>query len=207
VYVGDAQRAWRHARQTPGWQPAAQAVVIERVAGQLAIAIFILLSWPWLPGPVAEATADIGMLVLLGLLTAFAVNHLLRLWLPATRLATVVSDWIGAVRQALLSRQVLPVQLLLSILIGASYIAIYACCMLAIDASGGKTVWLPLLPLVLLAMLIPISAGGWGLREGAAALLWPIAGLPAAEGISAAILYGVVCLLASLPGIWVISRR
>jgi hypothetical protein len=60
---------------------------------------------------------------------------------------------------------------------------------------------------VLFTMVIPLSIAGWGLRESAAALLWPLAGLPAAEGVTAAILYGGLSLVASLPGVIALLRR
>ncbi len=205
--VGDAQRAWRHGKDSPRWQPAAQAVVIERLAGQFAILVFILLSWPWLPlsvtEPIAYGAAGLGLLVL----SAFALKGRMPAVVTGSRFISAMRDWGHAVRVSLFSPRVLPVQLGVSLVIAASYIAIYVCCVLAIGASGHMAVWLPLLPLVLIAMLIPVSVGGLGLREGAAAMLWPLAGLPAAEGIAAALLYGGVCLLASMPGVWVISKR
>jgi uncharacterized membrane protein YbhN (UPF0104 family) len=64
---------------------------------------------------------------------------------------------------------------------------------------------LPLALLVLLAMTIPLSMGGWGLREGAAAWVFTLAGLSAAEGVSTAVVYGVLVLVASLPGAVVLA--
>ncbi|MEO0401860.1 MAG: lysylphosphatidylglycerol synthase transmembrane domain-containing protein [Pseudomonadota bacterium] len=66
----------------------------------------------------------------------------------------------------------------------------------AIPPSG----WATLIPLVLCAMLIPLSVGGWGWREGAAAALFPLVGAPASAGIAAGIAYGVVAFIAVLPG-------
>ena len=55
-------------------------------------------------------------------------------------------------------------------------------------------------PVVLLAMLLPISVAGWGVRETAAAGVWVALGWPAAEGVAVSVAYGALCLLASLPG-------
>jgi hypothetical protein len=60
---------------------------------------------------------------------------------------------------------------------------------------------------VLLAMALPLSMAGWGLREGAAALLWAAAGLDVAQGVAISISYGLVVLLSTLPGAWVLARR
>jgi len=62
---------------------------------------------------------------------------------------------------------------------------------------------------VLLAMLVPISIAGWGVREGVAAVLWATVGLPAVEGAAISAAYGLVILISSLPGagVLIIGRR
>src|SRR5260370_16858850 len=49
-------------------------------------------------------------------------------------------------------------------------------------------------------MVIPLSIGGWGLREGAAAWAFGAAGLGAATGVTVATLYAVLMLAAVAPG-------
>ena len=55
-------------------------------------------------------------------------------------------------------------------------------------------------PIVLLAMLLPISVAGWGVRETAAAGVWVALGWPAVEGVAVSVAYGALCLITSLPG-------
>jgi GTP cyclohydrolase II len=50
------------------------------------------------------------------------------------------------------------------------------------------------------AVVIPLSIGGWGLREGAAAWAFAAAGLSAATGVTVATLYAVLMLAAVAPG-------
>jgi hypothetical protein len=62
-----------------------------------------------------------------------------------------------------------------------------------------------LLLVVQTAMVIPLSIGGWGLREGAAAWAFGAAGLGAAglgaaTGVTVATLYAVLMLAAVAPG-------
>jgi hypothetical protein len=59
---------------------------------------------------------------------------------------------------------------------------------------------LPLALLVLLAMGLPTSIGGWGPREGAAAWAFAASGLGASQGLATAVVYGVMTLVATLPG-------
>jgi hypothetical protein len=49
-------------------------------------------------------------------------------------------------------------------------------------------------------VVIPLSIGGWGLREGAAAWAFAAAGLGAATGVTVATLYAVLMLAAVTPG-------
>jgi hypothetical protein len=58
---------------------------------------------------------------------------------------------------------------------------------------------LPLALLVIEAMVLP-SVAGWGPREGAAAWVFGAAGLGAGRGVATAVVYGVMTLVASLPG-------
>ena len=58
---------------------------------------------------------------------------------------------------------------------------------------------LPLALLVMLAMVLP-SIAGWGPREGATAWAFAAAGLGADQGVATAVVYGVMVLVASLPG-------
>ena len=67
-----------------------------------------------------------------------------------------------------------------------------------VDASTGMLVALALAVLVVAA--IPFNVAGWGPREGAAAWAFAAAGLGAAAGATVAVAYGVLALVATLPG-------
>jgi hypothetical protein len=54
--------------------------------------------------------------------------------------------------------------------------------------------------LVQTAMVIPLSLGGWGPRDGIAAWAFAATGLGAATGTSVATAYGVLATIATLPG-------
>ena len=209
--VGDANRAWRHGSDGVGRGAALRAVMIERLSGQLVLAGVALIALllvvnveglaqsaiggirqnrsPTVIGPVAVAMAAFGLVLGLGL------YYGVRRGPPA-----LLSTFAGDVRRALFVWPAVAWQWLSSILVLTTYLAVY---LLAARALGvARPAWelLPLVPLVLLAMLIPISVAGWGVREGAAALVWAQAGLPPAEGVVIAVGYGILVLVSSLPG-------
>jgi len=202
---GDLLRAWRHRDSDtagePALLPALRAVAIERLAGWLALlpcaAAGALL---WLPPPAGPLFAAAALGGLLLLLAAPALARLLPR-LPA--LGVLLTD----MGRALLARDVLPVQLLLSAAILATYLLVFACAAAAVGVAMDPLFLLTGVPLVLLSMALPISVAGWGLREAAAAGLWGVAGAGAEAGLAASLAYGLIVLLASLPGAFVLLRR
>ena len=64
------------------------------------------------------------------------------------------------------------------------------------------------LPLVILGTLLPISVGGWGVREGLIVGIFAMTGMPLEQALAASILWGLsVIVAASLGGLlWVLSR-
>jgi hypothetical protein len=55
--------------------------------------------------------------------------------------------------------------------------------------------------MVILMMIVPISIGGWGVREGAFIFLLGHLGVSSAESFLLSVLFGLTLILASLPGI------
>lgn len=55
-------------------------------------------------------------------------------------------------------------------------------------------------PTILLASTLPISLGGWGVREGATATCFVLVGLDLTDGLMVGVCLSVVTLIAALPG-------
>jgi glycosyltransferase 2 family protein len=73
---------------------------------------------------------------------------------------------------------------------------------LGIDLSFSNS--MILIPVALLASIVPISFAGWGLREGAFVFLLSYVRIPAEQSLALSICYGGAVLLSCLPGgaIW-----
>ena len=82
----------------------------------------------------------------------------------------------------------------------ASYVGVFAICALSIAEPLPLAALFTVVPVVLLSMVIPLSVGGWGIRELAAASLWPVVGLTAEAGIASSIVYGLVSMVSVIPG-------
>ncbi|ETX27934.1 lysylphosphatidylglycerol synthase transmembrane domain-containing protein [Roseivivax isoporae] len=208
--VGDAGRAVR-ARHQAGLLRASQAVVFERLAGQVAIfsimavtfAVTYLqpggLTWPlWVRSFVVP-------FILVGLCAP--VVFWLTALLPGPQKRALDDLWY-ALSVSLLAPRVLPWQALLSVATAACNLAAFAFCARAIGTELPIAAILGLVPLILFTMLIPVSISGWGLREGAAAALFPVAGFAGASGLATSVAFGLVFVAAVLPGlIPILGRR
>lgn len=199
--LGDAGRTLRN-RGDSRLATAAGAVAIERLAGQVALFALLLpaLVLFGLPG----AAGSIVTRTVVGAAVAGALAVVM-LWLgppPLRRLGAVL-------HRAWLADGVWVPQGALSAVVLACNIGAFACCAAAVGASLSPAASLIVIPLSLVAMLLPVSVGGWGLREGAAAALWPMAGGTAEGAVAASVAFGLMALAAGLPGILVpvVSRR
>ena len=79
--------------------------------------------------------------------------------------------------------------------------------LLAAHAAGVEASPAQLLPLALLVFIataVPANIAGWGPREGVAAWAFGAAGLGASVGVTTSVVYGVLVLVASLPGVAVL---
>jgi uncharacterized protein (TIRG00374 family) len=70
----------------------------------------------------------------------------------------------------------------------------------ALGVEQPPLVWMSVVPLVALAMVLPISIGGFGVRENALEYLLRGYGVPSETGIAIALLWGLCTVLAGLVG-------
>lgn len=194
--LGDAARAVR-ARHEADLARSGQAVVIERMAGQIALALVTAAGF----GLAAVRPGGLALPPGLGWQLAGALGAV-GLALLAFRLALPRAGrgFAAATRTALLARAVWPRQLALGLAIVGCNLATFALCARATGTTLSPEAVLTLIPLILTAMLIPLSIAGWGFREGAAAALLPLAGASPEAAIAASLAFGAVILLSALPG-------
>src|SRR5262249_16936727 len=69
--------------------------------------------------------------------------------------------------------------------------------------------WFIVVASVLLRSMLPISIGGWGVREGAMVVALRGFGIPTEEALLTSILFGLCAVTATLPGaiFWISARR
>jgi uncharacterized membrane protein YbhN (UPF0104 family) len=202
--LGDVQRAVRHGRGAGDVGRGVRAVVLERTAGQAVLFVGVVLvaqsaavhAVPVLPVLLAAA----GVLAVVGTVVARGGSRGGR-WRRA--LTTALAD----TRAALLSRDTWPVVVALSVVVLVGHVALF------VVAARTAGVTVPVSGLVtpiavtLLASGLPVNIGGWGPRESASALSFAAVGLGAAQGLTVAVVYGVLTFVTTLPGAVVLLRR
>jgi uncharacterized membrane protein YbhN (UPF0104 family) len=196
--LGDVQRAVRHGREEGDVGAGVRAVVLERMAGQAVVmvaGVAVLLASP---------ARSVG-LVLVAVVAVVVVGYV-----AARRWVGLGSRWrrtIDDVRTGLLARDAWPGIALLSAAALTGHIVLFVVAMRAAGATQPVEELLPIIIVALLAMGLPVNVGGWGPREGVTALMFAAAGLGAAQGLTAAVAYGLLGLVASLPGALMLVRR
>jgi len=198
---GDAARVYRN-RVGGSWRSSMMSVTIERMSGQLVLFVVTLVGWLLWPLVFEQAVPKhlpqvLGIFLLLCVMLAAIVALFGRLSLSVRRFILELSPALK--RVWLVDRQWL-LQSVLSVAIVASYVVVFAICALSIAEPLPLAALFTVVPVVLLSMVIPLSVGGWGIRELAAASLWPVVGLTAEAGIASSIVYGLVSMVSVIPG-------
>lgn len=201
--LGDGVRAIR-SREINGFEAAAHAVLIERLAGQLALAV-VLAAGLLLSG--ISTLQQVGVFAVALVTVGAILGPRLGRVLPMQDVPDVVGRFLSSIRQSWFGPRIGMTQMLLSLLIVAANLASFSFAAAATGSILGLVEVLYTVPLILFAMLIPFSIAGWGYREGAAAAIFPLIGATAAAGVSASVIFGAVILVANLPGLFVLMRR
>ena len=196
--VGDVHRGVSHGRDVGDVGRALRSVAWERFAGQVVqvlLTLVVLLAFPSPVRPfmpyvtIAVLAAVAGVLLVARVRPGGARSAWTRLW------SAVAAD----IRIGLLPRRAWPGIAAVSALSVAGHAAAFLLAARTAGVSASAARMLPLALLVMAAMVLP-NIGGWGPREGVTAWAFGAAGLGAARGVSAAVVFGVMVFAASLPG-------
>ncbi|WP_223830374.1 lysylphosphatidylglycerol synthase transmembrane domain-containing protein [Nocardiopsis quinghaiensis] len=205
--LGDVHRALSHGRYSGDMGRGVRAVVLERMAGQAVLAatgaalLFVLPAALLGPGLRAlGATAGVLAAVVLVLAVGLRVGRARRpRWWRALRAAK------DDARAGLFARG--PRVVVLSVAALAGYVSLFLVASRLAGVTAPVLQLVPLLVLALLAMSLPVNVGGWGPREAVTALAFGAAGLGSREGLTVSVVYGLLALVAALPGAVVLLVR
>lgn len=196
---GDAYRAWQITRAGAPISVAVNSVLIDRVLVTAVLLLAVVVEYPWVAMRFASVNFLPIFLVSAGGLAALAVLMLPyrnAVSQPAWRLLRAMAVLRGGLRRALARP--------LATLLSAATIAMF--CMsvwlaaLSIGVSLSLLDGILLVPPVMVVMLLPVTIGGWGLRESAMVIAFGAAGIAPEAGFAVSVLVGLVTMGVSLVG-------
>ena len=198
--VGDIFRVYHHAenkREIMKLGKSFQSVIFERLSGQIMLFIFFIFSLS-LYFILNEKYLAFLYVFLPLLVIFFLVKYIFRLKLNNY----LISRSFGQNFFKVFTGEVFWRHTILSFFVVASYILIYIISAKSLGISIDYFAFLVFSPIILFSMTLPVSIGGWGVREFTALLISFLLGLSASASISVAIMYGVLNLICSMPGIY-----
>src|SRR5215472_2921218 len=203
--LGDVHRAVTHGRRAGDVVRGLRAVGWERLWGQVIQGVVTVVVLLTLPSPVRPALPYVlaGVVGVAGCAALVVRGAASRGRSRLTRAARAVA---ADLRRGLLARGVWPQLTLASVLVVAGHTATFVIAARVAGCTAPLGELIALLMVVQIAAGIPLSVGGWGPREGVAAWAFAAAGLGAAQGATVAVLYGVLALVATLPGGVLLAR-
>jgi hypothetical protein len=205
---GDAIRGWLAWRAGVPARSMIHGILLERIAVVLSLLLFVAV----LGSQFVEAISRFGPLLLIvaalgGLAVLLWADYFP--WLPRLRLRLVdpLLDLSRDSRRTFLSTTGIYLTFAcfathINLVIVAWWLA--AAMELPIDLIE----LMALIPVVTLLSTLPVSIGGWGVREGLMVILFEKLGISNADALAFSILFGLAMLFISLPGlpIWLMLR-
>lgn len=203
----EAMRIWQHGQRVGDYAAATAGSLGDRAVGVLGLIVLVLATQPlraWVPVTrAADHVMDgIALIAIAGIVgvTVFAALPRVPARLRRSRFIAVVVVVLDRIRFLFRSGGRLAVALLAGVLVHAVAVAAIGVWFLALGVQPGMSVVASVVPVVFMVMILPLSIGGWGLREGAFVFFFSAAGVSGAAALAVSILYGLSMIMAHLPG-------
>lgn len=186
-------------------------IFIDRIVGLAGLLVLNLganmLSAELLPGWLFHLINTVAVAGIAGFALLIVLRKLT--FLKGNRLTAIFVDLSQRFRQVYRGREAIAVQLGLSVAIHfLSIVALYEIAR-AVGMRLTLDVFLVAVPPVFLLTILPISLAGWGVRESAMVGIFMLIGAHKETVLSVSILYGVMLIVASLPGlaVWLRGKK
>lgn len=207
---GDVVRAWRCHQVGASLTTAIGSVVLDRVSGFAVLVALYLVTLPNLLDIVREPVQQrMLLLVLVGSIAAlvmFCMFDRVPFALRRLRPIAPLSGLSTEVRRVLLSRPSLSTTVfglsVIGMLLNILSMDLIGRCV-GVELSFAR--WLAITPPVAIFQLLPLSLGGWGVREAALVILLGTLGIPGETALAASLCIGLSQIVVGLPGglIWI----
>ncbi len=171
------------------------SIVLERLSGQIMLILFFIvsLSLYFIKDGKYEAFLYMFIPVLVSILVFYFIFK---------KIVFAKKNNIIIIFRKIFTGIVFWNHTVLSFFVVISYITMYIISAQSLGINVDYLAFFVFTPIILFSMTLPVSIGGWGVREGTALLVALLLGLSSSSSISVAILYGFLNLLCALPGLY-----
>lgn len=198
--AGDAARAWRHGQsEETGFGAAARVVILERTSGQIALFVVVMAAALFQPEAFAALMTAIGPWGAGFALGAMLLVMMLRKSRWREQFAVFATDFARV-----FSGRSGGAQMLLSLFVVATYLIVYGLAARSVGVGLSIGTMMTVVPIILFSMVLPVSVSGWGVREVVAVAFASSAGLTPDMAVAVSVAYGLIVLVSSLPGLFVL---
>jgi uncharacterized membrane protein YbhN (UPF0104 family) len=196
--VGDVHRGASHGRDVSDVSHGLRAVGWERFAGQIAQVLLTVAVLLALPSPVRPYMPVVAIAVVVAVL-GVGLTARARPARTGSAWARLVNGAAGDIRDGLLARRAWLGIAVASAVAIAGHAATFMIAARTAGVTASPARMVPIVLIAMAAMMLP-TVGAWGPREGVTAWVFGAAGLGAQRGVATAVVYGVMVIVASLPG-------
>jgi uncharacterized membrane protein YbhN (UPF0104 family) len=208
---GDGMRLWLLHQSGVASGKSLKAIVIDRCLGLLALMLLALIGLPNL----VHLFTGVDLWVIVGagaLMFVLGLGGLLVLLRGLASVSSPLTEIVASASAAFRNAKVRRCFLIAFALAAITHI-LNVLVFVMLGRSLGLAVtaeqWFFVVPSALLLSMLPISAGGWGMREACFIVALKGLGIPAEQAILPSIIFGLGVLVAALPGglVWLTHGR
>ena len=209
---GDVMRAWLAKALPISFGLKIFSIVLDRLFALTGLVILAVITLPFVEHPVAKLAFAVGVLIVVGAVVGLAVMRKVRRfigrWHERKAIHTII-QFINTIEHLIHHPRYASLALFYGVLSQAIHsITVYY----VADSMGvniGVIPMLALIPLVVLITIIPISIGGWGLREASMIGILSSMGVSSVAALTISIEMGTLAILVgALGGIpWILQKK
>lgn len=209
----DAVRIWFLTQRGARVGPSVASVVLDRLAGLGSLLLLIAVFLPLLFSRVNDDSIETAItIVLAGGAGGFGLLFILLMVprrLDHIKSMAAMANTIRFAQQNGLFRRPALESFGLSIIVHIASVVVVWFLAEGLGLAISWSTLLALIPTVMLLAMLPISLAGWGVRESAMVTALGYVGVDAGAALALSVLFGVVMIIASLPGalFWLLEGR
>lgn len=208
---GDVVRVWLAKNERIPLHLAIHSVVVDRILTLMGLLIMVFFAMPYVCAQaglnVWAVMTPLALAPIIGIILLINLHRLPQAW-RATRIGGLLAHLATSVREIVTHPATFVSATALAMLGHVGYCV--AAFMLAQSLNIDLTIVesLTYMPIILLISVLPISIGGWGVREAGMVSLLALSGVPASSALVLSVQLALIILLVSLPGglLWLFKR-